>query len=85
MQTIHPPTILKKLPELINKRITDISCNQDIFDAARSIYEEALRNSGFNDNLKYKKKSIVRGKLGMKKRGRQEARSYGLVHPFPLA
>ena len=76
---------MKKLPELINKPITDISCNQDIFDDARSIYEEALQNSGFNDNVKYKKTRIVRGKLGMKKRGRHAARSYGLIHPFPLA
>ena len=26
----HPPNILKELPKAINKRITNISCNQDI-------------------------------------------------------
>ena len=31
----HPPNILKELPKAVNKRITDISCNQDIFDAAK--------------------------------------------------
>ena len=32
----HPPNILKDLPKAINKRITDISCNRDIFDATKS-------------------------------------------------
>ena len=32
----HPPNILKDLPKAINKHITDTSCNQDIFDAAKS-------------------------------------------------
>ena len=52
----HPPNILKELPKAVNKRITDISCNQDIFDAAKSTYEQALRNSGFSEELKYKNK-----------------------------
>ena len=55
-QSNHPPNILKDLPKAINKRITDISCNQDIFDTAKTTYEEALRNSGFNEELKYKNK-----------------------------
>ena len=52
----HSPNILKELPKGINKQITDISCNQDIFDAAKTTYEQALRNSGFNEELKYKNK-----------------------------
>ena len=80
-QSNHPLNILKDLPKAINKRITDISCNQDIFDTAKTTYEEALCNSGFNEELKYKNK-IVRSKLGMKKRVREEGRSYGLIHPF---
>ena len=36
----HPPNILKDVPKAINKRITDISCNQDIFGAAKSTYEQ---------------------------------------------
>ena len=52
----HPPNILKELPKAVNKRITNISCNQDIFDAAKSAYEQALRNSGFSEELKCKNK-----------------------------
>ena len=77
----HPPSILKELPKAINKRITDISCNQDIFDAAKSTYEQALSKSHFNENKNIITK-IERGKLGIKKRGREEGRLYGLIHPF---
>ena len=52
----HPPNILKELPKSINKRITGISCNQGIFDAAKTKQEQALCNSGFNEELKYKNK-----------------------------
>ena len=48
-QSNHPPNILKELPKAINKQITDISSNQDIFDVAKSTYEEALSKSGFNE------------------------------------
>ena len=53
----HPSNILEELPEAINKRITDISCDQDIFDTAKATYEEVLRNSGFNQELKCKNKN----------------------------
>ena len=38
----HSPNILKELPKAINKQITSISCNQNIFDTAKSTHEQAL-------------------------------------------
>ena len=55
-QSNHPPNILKDLPKAINKQITDTSCNQDIFDTAKTTYEEALQQSGFNEEWKCKNK-----------------------------
>ena len=52
----HPPIISKEVPKAINKRITDTSYNQDIFDDAKSTYKQALGDSGFNEELKYKNK-----------------------------
>ena len=43
----HPPSILKHIPELVEKRLQNISCNEDVFDKAKPLYEEALRRSGF--------------------------------------
>ena len=49
----HPPNILKDIPKSVNKRIADISSNQEIFENAIPIYKEALKNSGFNCDMHY--------------------------------
>lgn len=43
----HPPTILKELPNMINKRISDLSCNEEEFKKSKTQYESALKRSGF--------------------------------------
>ena len=50
----HPKQIIKNLPEMINRRLCDISCNEEVFNKAKPVYTTALRNSGFQDELKYK-------------------------------
>ena len=47
----HPPTILKQLPRMINRRISDLSCTQEEFEKAKSTYETALRNNGYDAAL----------------------------------
>ena len=37
-QSSHPPNILKKLPKSINKQISDISCDENIFNNAKLTY-----------------------------------------------
>ena len=49
----HPPAILKQLPMSINKRISNLSCNQETFETAAPIYENALRHSNFVTQLTY--------------------------------
>ena len=36
----HPPTIIKQLPRMINKRISDLSCNKEEFDKVK--YHQCL-------------------------------------------
>ena len=43
--------IIKHLPAAISRRISDILCNQEIFDKAKPDYEKELRDSGYADNL----------------------------------
>ena len=53
-QSNHPPNIIKEIPKMIERRISDISCNNDEFDKAKGRYEEALSRSGYaNSQLKY--------------------------------
>ena len=50
-QSNHPPNILKELPKSINKRISDISCDEHVFNNAKETYEKALESSGFTEKL----------------------------------
>ena len=52
-QSNHPPNVLKQLPKCIAKRISDTSSSKDIFDKSISIYQNALYESGFKEELKY--------------------------------
>ena len=52
-QSNHPPNILKELPKAISKRISDISCNENVFNNAKLTCEKALKNSGFTEGFTY--------------------------------
>ena len=49
----HPPSILKGIPDAINKRLSNISSDRRSFDSSSPPYQEALRKSGFNYKLHY--------------------------------
>ena len=44
---------IKRIPSMISKWLSDISSNKKHFDKAAPIYNEALKNSGFNETLKF--------------------------------
>ena len=50
----HPPSILKNIPESINKRLSDISSDRECFDNAKGTYQEVLDKSGYHYNLSFK-------------------------------
>ena len=45
----HPPSIVKQIPAMISKRLSELSKNEQVFEEARPKYEEALRKSGYNE------------------------------------
>ena len=49
----HPPNIIEQLPIMIEKRISDISCDEQEFDKVKDEYNKALENSGYTHKLKY--------------------------------
>ena len=49
----HPPTIIKHLPAAITSRVASRSCNEEEFSKATPAYKEALRKSGYNDDMPY--------------------------------
>ena len=52
-QSNHPPTILKELPKSINQRLINLSCDKSEFNKAKIPYQEALKNSGYKEELRY--------------------------------
>ena len=49
----HPPHVLKNLNPAINKRLSNISSNQDLFNKHKAEYERALKRSGLKSDLKF--------------------------------
>ncbi len=52
----HPPAILKQIPKIINRRISDLCSNRDIYAKEIPSYETALKKSGFSEKLEYSPK-----------------------------
>ena len=52
----HPPNIIRNIPESINRRLSEISYDEETFNDAAPQYQEALRNSGYVYELKFKPK-----------------------------
>ena len=49
----HPPSIMKQIPASINKRLSDNSSNESIFNTAKPEYEAALQNSRYSALLSF--------------------------------
>ena len=46
----HPPSIIKQIPSMISKRISENSCDKNHFDKTVPDYNIPLKNSGCNEN-----------------------------------
>ena len=53
----HPPSIIKQLPSMTNKRISSLSCDETEFNKAKITYKTALKNSGYQATLNFVKPS----------------------------
>ena len=49
----HPPALLKNIPLNINKRLTNISSSEQVFNEASAPYQQALEESGYDYKLKF--------------------------------
>jgi len=43
----HPPTIIRNIPESINRRPSEISSDEAVSNEAATLYQEALYKSGY--------------------------------------
>ena len=49
----HPPGVIKNIPAGINKRLSTISSNKQIFENAAPLYQKELDRNGYEFTLKY--------------------------------
>ena len=49
----HSPSIINQISSMIRSRISENSCDKNHFDKAVPVYNIALKNSGFNNNITY--------------------------------
>ena len=57
----HPSNIIKQIPTIISKRISQISSNEDIFKNAAPYYENVLKASGYQQKLSYQSETLNEG------------------------
>ena len=57
----HPPNILKNIPLSVNKRLSNISANETVFEEAAKPYQEALDRSGYAHKLKFESPNADQG------------------------
>ena len=71
----HPPQIIKRIPEIVQKRLSTISSTEEIFEESKHFYEECLQRSGYiNVELKF-----TPTPEGTSRNKRNRSRSYGLI------
>ena len=49
----HPPSILRRVPEAINQKLSNISSDKQLFDTVILPYQEALKRSGYDYRLSF--------------------------------
>ena len=54
----HPQKVLENIPTGINKRLSRISCTEEIFNQAAPDYQDALERSGYKFKLNYQPEEI---------------------------
>ena len=78
-QSNHPPSIKKNVPKMINKRLSTLSSNEEIFNAATKPYEDALKESGYNYQMKYEEINL--DDLNKKKKRNRRKRQHWFNPP----
>ena len=64
----HPPNIIKNIPSMISKRLSNISSTKRKFDETKHDYEAALKRSGYPEELSYQEPTLERKKRCRKRK-----------------
>ena len=79
----HPSSIIKNIPANINKRLSILSSNEEVFKSCTKIHQEALKTSGYDYKLKFEKQDLDTLNNN-KKRKRRQRRIYWFNPPWDM-
>ena len=68
-QSNHPPNVLKNIGPAVNKRLSSLSANSDLFNQAKPLYQDALKRSKYDHNLEFKEEEVA--EQGQRKKRRR--------------
>ena len=58
----HPPSVLRSIPLSVNRRLSDISSSEQIFNQHKPVYQKALDDCGYNHNLEFNQNAPCRNR-----------------------
>ena len=64
----HPPLVIQNIPKGVNRRLSRISANKQVFDASVQPFQEALIKSGHTHKLEYEPESETKTKKRNRKK-----------------
>ena len=79
----HPPKVLKNIALGVQRRLSTNSSNEEIFNKAKPLYQDALRKAGHTHELKYEKIDVTT--LNKKRNKRQRyKRIFYFTPPYEM-
>ena len=66
-QSNHPPMIIKEIPKMVNKRLSRISSDKEVFEETVHMYKDAIKKAGHKHNFIFKENEVKSTKKKKKK------------------
>ena len=79
-----PPSIIKNIATAVNKRLSEISSKEEMFNNAAPIYQKALKDSGHHFTLNLIKKTQSKQMVTDRKERRKETSFGSTPHFLPM-
>ena len=57
-QSNHPPMIIKEIPKMVNKRLSRISSDKEVFEETVHMYKDAIKKAGHKHNFIFKENEV---------------------------
>ena len=68
----HPPRIIDNIPQSINRRLSEISYDEESFNKAAPIYQKTLNNSGYTHHLTFSPQTPIQPASPARKNRKRE-------------